>query len=716
MTTDPFVGRLVDGRYHVVSRIARGGMATVYLAVDRRLDREVALKVMHPHLAEGADGGEFVARFRREARAAARLAHPGVVAVFDQGVDGETSYLTMEYVPGTNLRHVLQDEGALSVGRALSVLEEILDALAEAHRKGLVHRDVKPENVLLDESGRVKVADFGLARAVSEGASTATSTVLGTVAYLGPELVTSGRCDARTDVYAVGVLAYEMLTGRQPFTGESPLQVAFQHVNSDVPAPSDVEPWIPAEVDVLVCALAARAPEDRPVDASAALALVRQTRQSLDPADLERRSSTARGAGSAAAAGSAPDAASAPDTGSPDTAVLGVATGALAAALAGSSGARPLRPVTDRPAPDSTPTTALAGLPTGRPAPAPASVRPGTGPQHTLALDRAALAAQGDRPGAEDDDEGRGPVSRASRRRRAGWWWGLALVVLLAGAVTGASWWFLSGPGAYTIVPGGLVGAPREGAEQTLAAVDLRSDVAEAYDDAFAAGTVISTDPGAGQRVRKEGQVRLLVSLGVKMIEVPSGLVGRPLDEATEALKDAGFTVGEPVEAYSDTVPAGIVTAVSEPEGTSVTHSTTPVLTVSQGPAPVTVPQVVGLEKAAALTALTDLGLDPSSTDDFSETVPAGLVISQSPENGTEGHRGDKVALVISLGPPLVEIPTTYGRNVTDAEKMLKDAGFAVEVRHPQGISPLNIVYAQDPAGGAGKTAPKGSTIVINVF
>ncbi|MEV7961245.1 Stk1 family PASTA domain-containing Ser/Thr kinase [Oerskovia paurometabola] len=672
MTSDPFVGRLVDGRYHVVSRIARGGMATVYLAVDRRLDREVALKVMHPHLAEGTDGGEFVARFRREARAAARLAHPGVVAVYDQGIDGETSYLTMEYVPGTNLRHVLQDEGSLSVGRTLDLLEEILDALAAAHRKGLVHRDVKPENVLLDESGRVKVADFGLARAVSEGASTATSTILGTVAYLGPELITAGRCDARTDVYSVGVLAYEMLTGRHPFTGETPLQIAFQHVNSDVPAPSDLEPWIPAEVDVLVCALAARSPQDRPVDASAALALVRQTRQVLDPAVLEQRSSTAAPS-TASAAGANP----APSAGSPDTAVLGVATAALV-------GARPV--VVD------------------------------AGAQHTLALDRDALAAHGAVHGSGPDDGAGDDPLPGPRRRRRGWWWGLAIVLLLVGAVTGASWWFLSGPGAYTVVPGGLVGAPQAGAQQTLVAVDLRNEVTEAYDDTFAAGTVISTDPEAGKKVRKDGTVHLLVSLGVKMIEIPSGLVGKPLDEATEALKDAGFTVGDPVDAYSDTVPAGIVTGVSEPEGSSVAHSTVPVLTVSQGPAPVTVPQVVGVEKDAALATLTGLGLDPSSTDDYSETVAAGLVISQTPENGTEGHRGDKVALVISLGPPLVEIPSTYGRNVTEAEKMLKDAGFAVEIRHPQGISPLNIVYAQDPAGGSGKTAPKGSTIVINVF
>src|SRR5919107_5558639 len=267
--SDPLVGHLVDGRYEVVSRIARGGMATVYLAVDRRLDREVALKVMHPHLAEGSSGAAFVARFRREARAAARLTHPGLVGVYDQGVDGDTSYLTLEYVDGTNLRRHLGEQGALTVGEAFSILERVLDALAAAHRTGLVHRDVKPENVLLASDGRVKVADFGLARAVTEVTSTTTGTVLGTVAYLAPELVARGVSDTRTDVYAVGVLLYEMLTGRQPFTGETPIQVAFQHVNLDIPGPSRLVPWLPQEVDELVGALAARDPADRPADGGA---------------------------------------------------------------------------------------------------------------------------------------------------------------------------------------------------------------------------------------------------------------------------------------------------------------------------------------------------------------------------------------------------------------------------------------------------------------
>ncbi|MFV0286502.1 MAG: protein kinase domain-containing protein, partial [Demequina sp.] len=219
--TDPLLGRVIDGRYEVRERVAAGGMATVYVAFDRRLERDVALKVMHPHLAADASEADFVARFRREAKAAARLTHPGMVRVYDQGVDGSVSYLTMEYVGGENLRQRMAHEGPLSVGEALGITERVLDALAAAHRADLVHRDVKPENVLIDEEGGPKLTDFGLARAVTEVTSTATGTLLGTVAYLAPEVVTDASADARADVYSTGILLFEMITGHQPFTGET---------------------------------------------------------------------------------------------------------------------------------------------------------------------------------------------------------------------------------------------------------------------------------------------------------------------------------------------------------------------------------------------------------------------------------------------------------------------------------------------------------------
>ena len=287
---DPLIGRLVDGRYAVEARIAHGGMATVYLALDRRLDREVALKVMHGHL---ADDPQFTARFIREARSAARLSHPGVVAVFDQGEDDGLLYLAMEYLQGRTLRRVLGELGVLTPGEALDVLEPVLDALGAAHAAGIVHRDVKPENVLLTDDGRVKVADFGLARAASSVASTS-GMLMGTAAYLAPELIAHGLADARGDVYAVGVMLFEMLTGRLPFSGDVPLRVAYRHVHEDVPPPSEVVGQLPEPLDVLVTTAAARDPERRPADAGALLALERSVRARVPVEALAVRPSLPR--------------------------------------------------------------------------------------------------------------------------------------------------------------------------------------------------------------------------------------------------------------------------------------------------------------------------------------------------------------------------------------------------------------------------------------
>ncbi|MDR1426407.1 MAG: protein kinase, partial [Bifidobacteriaceae bacterium] len=219
--TDPLIGQVIDGRYEVVSRIARGGMAGVYLARDLRLERDVALKILHPHLADSPD---FVERFRREARSAAKLVHPGIVGIYDQGTFQEAPYLVMEYVNGPTLRTILATRGAPPLGKALDLMANVLDALGAAHRSGIVHRDVKPENVLIGPDSQVKVADFGLARAVTEVTAASSGVVLGTVAYLSPELVGRGVADERTDIYSAGVMLYELLTGSQPFTGDAPIQ------------------------------------------------------------------------------------------------------------------------------------------------------------------------------------------------------------------------------------------------------------------------------------------------------------------------------------------------------------------------------------------------------------------------------------------------------------------------------------------------------------
>ncbi|MDN6810990.1 MAG: protein kinase, partial [Acidipropionibacterium jensenii] len=291
VSTDPLVGRVLDGRYEITSRIARGGMATVYRAQDRHLMRVVAVKVLHDELAEDQD---FARRFDQEAKAAARLVNPHIVSVFDQGIDDARPYIVLEYVPGCTLRHVIAQEAPLSPLRAIDMLEPVVSALASAHENGLVHRDIKPENVLISDRGQIKVADFGLARAITNQSVSATRGVLvGTVSYLPPELVVKDHADERSDVYSTGIVLFEMLTGRKPHTGDNPIQVAWAHVHEDVPAPSQ---WltqhagvkgrqmagaIPAYLDALVRTCTARDPRERPADGRALLALLRSVRSSL---------------------------------------------------------------------------------------------------------------------------------------------------------------------------------------------------------------------------------------------------------------------------------------------------------------------------------------------------------------------------------------------------------------------------------------------------
>ncbi|MFB9954054.1 Stk1 family PASTA domain-containing Ser/Thr kinase [Cellulomonas denverensis] len=653
--TDPLVGRLVDGRYQVMSRIARGGMATVYLAVDRRLDREVALKVMHPHLAEASGGADFVARFRREARAAARLTHPGLVSVFDQGLDGETSYLTMEYVPGGNLRTRLAAEGALTVEESLDLADQVLDALAAAHRAGLVHRDIKPENVLLTADGRVKVGDFGLARAVTEVTSASTGTVLGTVAYLAPELVTRGASDARTDVYATGVLLYEALTGRQPFTGETPIQIAFQHVNDDVPAPSELVDWLPTEVDALVAALTARDPDDRPGDAAAALSLLRRTRDELDPATLARRADLPP------AAPVEPE-----DTGDLDTG---------AAELAAAAG--------------DAPTSRIEALSRGG----------------TVALPIGLGVEEPDSPG-------------PARRRRRRWVLLGAAVLLIAALAGGGTWWFQNvGPGAYTTVPE-VDSLTEQEARSVLDDAGLGVEVEQAFDDTAAAGTVFDSEPASGERVRKDGAVTLIVSRGPDVVSVPDNLLGALQADAAADLTAAGLTVDYEDQAFSDEVAQGLVLKVTGLDGadlapgTSLKRGTTVLLTISDGPAPVKVIQVVGATLETATQQLNAACLKIATEEVFSDTVPAGSVVSQSPEAGTDAHRTDTVTVQVSKGPELIEVPNVERMSFADAEKTLTDLGFVVKRETSWGGFIGQVV---DQSVDAGQTAPKGSTITLTV-
>ncbi len=284
-SNDRLVGTVLDGRYRIESRIARGGMAKVYLAEDTRLERQVAIKVMHDHL---TDDGDYAAKFIREARHTARLAHPNIMSVFDQGHVDDTLYLVMEYLPGMTLRDLLNDYGTLTVEQSLDIAQAVLQGLSVAHREGILHRDVKPENVILVNDGRIKIGDFGLARPVNNATDTGKS-LLGTVAYIAPELLTRSQADNRSDLYSVGIMLYEMLAGKQPFTGDSPMQIAVQHAQQPMPFVTETNPAVSRAVDDVIQWATQKDPSDRPKDARVMLdALTR----ALSPRDDDDTAAT----------------------------------------------------------------------------------------------------------------------------------------------------------------------------------------------------------------------------------------------------------------------------------------------------------------------------------------------------------------------------------------------------------------------------------------
>jgi len=596
-STDALVGRVVDGRYRVEARLARGGMATVYEATDLRLDRTVALKVMHASLAEDSD---FVSRFQREAKSAARLTDPHVVAVYDQGEDGDLIYLAMEFVPGRTVRDVLRERGRLSPEQALTILDPVLQALDAAHRAGFVHRDVKPENVLLTDDGRVKVADFGLARAISTSATSAATQglLIGTVAYLSPEQVERGIADARSDVYGAGILLYEMVTGAVPFAGETPLAVAYQHVNAAVPVPSQITPGVPAEIDALVRRATDRDPDARFPDAAVFLDEVRTARRTLP---------VARPFGT---------------VGDPDmsaTLVVPLATDAVTGAYERAGTQTAYRGPAPAPAGSS-----------GKPPKAARPRRRRRGWIAFLAILLAAALAAG-----------------------AGWYLGIGKTVAVPSVVkltTDDATTKLAAVGlvldasdqefSETIPAGRIISTdPKPGAEvrdgSTVHAVvskglerykvptlqDLSLDDAtaalteanlavgkttQAYDEKIEAGHVVSSTPRAGTPLKKGQTVDLVVSKGPAPVTIPS-LVNKTKAAATKVLTSAGLVV-KYSEDYSKTVAEGSVVSSNPAAGQTVDKGSTVTLTISLGPPLVTVPDVFDLKADAAKKKLESLG------------------------------------------------------------------------------------------------------------
>lgn len=633
-------GQTIGGRYLIKRLLANGGMAGVYVADDTRLDREVALKIIHPHLTES-----YRERFVAEAKIAARLSHPNLVNVFDQGQDGPLAWMAMEYVPGITLRDVMDKFGAIEPERALELFEPVLAGLASAHRAGILHRDLKPENVLLADDGSIKLSDWGLAREVDQRSKT--ESLIGTVAYVSPELVLRGAADARSDVYAAGIMLFEMVTGRQPYLGDQAVHVAMQHANSTVPAPSTYRPTVPPLVDELVLWATAREPEHRPANAEELLKVVSRARaelratgtaaQTTELAKTQRLAATER------------------------LDITGLEMTGLDSA-----------PTETQPAPiaaTSNPTEVLSPQASATMGASAASAAA------TMVIGDHATANSTERINLEQlgEDELH-PLERLERRNPAIKLLALSAVLVLLGGAVG--WFFSSGPGAFKAVPA-LIGQTQQSAEGTLSAIHLDYQVVTENNKDVAAGQVIRTEPSAGNIAF--APVKLVVSLGPRQVRVPE-LTGMNLVDATASLIKSGLPLGQ-VSSWFDAAPLGTVYDYTGLDRQPILDGTKIDVKLSLGP----IPLVSGMDASVANGMLSAAGLVvTSTTQEYSETVAKGKVITIQTAQGQPIGKGSAVTLVVSQGSSMVIVPKVVGETILAAKSLLESIGIRVVVNTNQ--------------------------------
>jgi serine/threonine protein kinase/beta-lactam-binding protein with PASTA domain len=620
---DPLLGALVDGRYRVRARVAKGGMATVYTALDERLERTVALKIIHP--AQSRDP-QFLDRFTDEAKTIARLTHPNIVAVYDQGTHQGLPYLVMEYVRGRTLREVLAERRRLQPQEALAIMEQMLAAIAAAHRAGLVHRDVKPENVLVAESpgeshnlidGVVKVADFGLARAVEASADETGSHLMATVAYVAPELVTDGHADPRTDVYSAGIVLFEMLTGRVPYEADRPVEVAWQHVDRDVPFPSRYVPGLPPAIDDLVARATRRDPGGRPTDAGALLAEVQAVRDDIGTALATR--------------------------------------------------GRPVTPPTVLvPQLESMPRTEPVSQ-TYQASRRPSWARlPAPAPAQTAARRR--------RPEPSRGGQALLAQINANPRTRLAV---IAAMLTFGLLVAVGGYWF--GVGRYTDAPD-LTTKTRDQAAQLAATGGFKVKFADPkFDTAIPKDQVLAQDPPPGGRILDGGTITLTLSLGPEVYKVPD-IAGKEWDLAQVDLQ-AMKLVGNRAEKFDDAVPVGYVVDTDPKIGTQVKPQQTITVYVSKGPNPVKVPLVVGKQLEQAKSDIAKVKIQLGKVEEVESDKPKGEVVSQSIGDGNSVADGMVMDLQVSKGPAQFPMPEVRNMELSQAKAQLEALGLIVDAQ-----------------------------------
>ncbi len=624
-------GELIDGRYQLITQIAQGGMASIYSALDTRLDRKVAVKIMHPHLAQDE---AFVNRFIREAKAAAALTHPNAVSVQDQGwnTNGVPAvFIVMEMVEGNTLREYLEESGKFSVAQTLQYLTAILGALAAAHKLGIIHRDIKPENILISNDGRIKIADFGLAHGALIGSTLTaeSSVVLGSVSYLSPEQVQRGISDSRSDVYSTGILAYELLVGEKPFSGDSPIQIAYMHVNNRVPRVSQTRSDIPKELDDLIYAATSADPDERPRDAAIYLSGIQEIARRIDP----KRNQL-----------------------SLELDIPMQKISEKPSRMKKKSKPEPIREVTQeksvREVTAGTKRRISKRVRRNRIIAAMLAVALGIGGWYVLIGPGARVVVPSVVGGTIDEaNAALKPLGLSSKVIKKRFDEDIASGRILQSDPSGGgkideggtvNLVLSKGQERYVIPV--LTGLTPEAAIKIITSKPLKSaGIIEEFNSTIPKGLVISTDPSNGQKVKRDTPVTILVSKGVEEVALTT-YVGQSADQAQNELTDAGFNVKSSF-AYSETIAAGAVISqtpaglVSAPKGSAIT------LVVSKGSKFVFIPNVYSIETTKATAALKDLGLKVKIRSIGKKSVK--YVTNVSPKVGAKVLRGTVVTITV---------------------------------------------------------------------
>ncbi|NKY19190.1 Stk1 family PASTA domain-containing Ser/Thr kinase [Tsukamurella spumae] len=655
------IGARIEGRYRIDAVIARGGMSTVYMGLDLRLDRPIAIKVMDPKYAADA---QFVSRFEFEARAVAKLKDPGLVAVYDQGVDGELAFLVMELVTGGTLRELLGERGPMPPHAVAAVMGPVLTALGTAHRAGLVHRDVKPENVLISDGGEVKVADFGLVRAIAAASVTSSSVILGTAAYLSPEQVESGNADARSDVYSSGILAYELLTGQVPFTGDTAISLAYQRLHNDVPPPSAAIAGVPPEFDEFVARATDRDPSRRYADGFAMADALSAIAEDLDlpPFTVPAPQSSAEQRAAAAMYDA--------QRGQPLIPAAAEPTGAL---MPGAPLPGPVPPV-------APPRTVAQPLPQG-PHPTRAETMHEPLPSESAPPERV------------------GPP----RKGRAKSWVIVAIIAVVSLLLAVGGWWLASGQ--YTSVPN-VTGMDRPAAEKAIKDAGLDVALDGSFSNDVTENTVTGVDPSAGSRISRFGTVTVKYSRGRPV--VPQFRAGDSPENVEKLLRDNGLVAKSGPAQFSRDIPQGGVIGLSPTPGTRVSVGSTVTVVASAGNQPVPIPDVRGRSPDEATSILRSAGLTVKETkQQFDSSTEAGKVFGTDPSG--QVNKGGSVTLLVSNA---LTVPDVTGKTGAEATQLLQRAGLVADLAGETGSG--SVVVSTSPAAG-GRVDPSNNRVTVTM-